>query len=61
MHHTSEEAVEEEEYCQAGCACAAGHVRDERGACVASHGCPCHHGGRSHAEGATIRRGCNSW
>nr|XP_045582100.1 uncharacterized protein LOC123745535 [Procambarus clarkii] len=47
--------------CRPGCVCASGYVRDaDTGACIRHNECPCHHGGRSYDEKATITEDCNT-
>ncbi|KAF5285691.1 hypothetical protein FQR65_LT13076 [Abscondita terminalis] len=47
--------------CRPGCKCKDGYVLDSIGkTCVKPVDCPCHHGGRSYIEGATIKYNCNN-
>ncbi|XP_071530009.1 uncharacterized protein [Panulirus ornatus] len=47
--------------CRPGCVCASGYVRDsDTGMCIRHNQCPCHHGGRSYEEKATITEDCNT-
>lgn len=48
--------------CSSGCVCKSGFVWDsDRELCVKPTDCPCHHGGKSYAEGDEILEECTSW
>lgn len=48
--------------CKPGCVCKKGYIFDSsNGQCVLPDNCPCHHGGKSYAEGNIIQEDCNTW
>ncbi|XP_068629642.1 hemocytin [Battus philenor] len=47
--------------CRPGCQCKKGFVLDTgSGKCVQPQNCPCHHGGRSYADGEKMQEECNT-
>ncbi|KAJ8974052.1 hypothetical protein NQ317_002298, partial [Molorchus minor] len=47
--------------CHSGCQCKEGYVLDTTSKnCVKPTECPCHHGGRSYGENATVQSDCNT-
>lgn len=48
--------------CHPGCQCKSGYVLDTTtNKCILPTECPCHHGGRSYGENATVQSDCNTW
>ncbi|CAH2073181.1 unnamed protein product, partial [Iphiclides podalirius] len=47
--------------CRPGCQCKKGYVLDTgSGECILPTQCPCHHGGRSYADGESMQEECNT-
>lgn len=51
--------------CRPGCKCKPGFVLKSAlgglGICIKPEDCPCHHGGKSYVDGASVKNDCNFW